>query len=62
MEIMSLKEIRSELSEHRLLRVADQCDLSYPTIRKLAMGSADNYSLDTIIKVSNYLRENKQDV
>ncbi len=52
---MSLDEIQYGLQGERLLLVADATGLSYPTINKLATGEVTNYSLDTIIRVSQYL-------
>ena len=54
-ELLSLKEIQKQLQDKRLYVIARETKLSYPTIKKLADGKPDNYTYNTISKVSNYL-------
>jgi len=55
--IMSLDMIKEALKGERLLLVADATGLSYPTVNKLATGEVKNYSLDTIVRISNYFND-----
>ena len=58
-ELMSLKEIQKQLQDKRLYVVARAINLSYPTLKKLADGKLDNYTYNTISKVSEYLKTTK---
>ena len=53
---MSLEQIQAGLTDRRLYIVADATGLSYPTVNKLAKGDIENYSLDTIRRVTAYLK------
>ena len=56
-KILDLEEIKKRLKGARLLRVADETGLSYPTVNKLATGEVENYSFKTIRLMSEYLNE-----
>jgi hypothetical protein len=58
-ELMSLEEIQAKLQDKRLYIVAKVTKLSYPTIKKLADGKPENYTYNTIFKVSKYLTPTK---
>lgn len=58
--MMSLKEISKALKGQRLVVVAADTGLSYPTIQKLAKGDIENYALDTVRRVSDYLLSTKR--
>lgn len=58
-EIMSLDDIKKGLEDRRLLKVSEITGLSYPTLKKLANGDDANYTLATIIAVSEYLSNDK---
>lgn len=53
---MSLIAISEALQDRRLYKVAEETGLSYPTIKSLADAKMDNYTLNTLIKVSEYIR------
>jgi hypothetical protein len=57
-DILSLKKIRDGLDGQRLLLVADATGLSYPTVNKLATGEVENYSYDTVKRISRWIGEN----
>ena len=56
-QVLSLDEIKSQLQNEKLLIVAGETGLSYPTVNKLAAGETNNYSLDTLRRVSIYLND-----
>jgi hypothetical protein len=56
-EVLSLDEIKEALKHRRLYIVAQSTGLSYPTIKKLADGKELNYTIQTLIAVSKYLKE-----
>ena len=58
-ELMSLEEIREKLQDKRLYIVAKNTELSYPTVKKLADGKHENYTYNTIHKLSKYLTPTK---
>lgn len=58
-EIMSLDDIKKGLEDRRLLKVSEITGLSYPTLKKLANGDDVNYTLATVIAVSEYLSNDK---
>ena len=58
-ELMSLEEIREKLQDKRLYIVAKLTELSYPTVKKLADGKPENYTYNTIFKLSKYLNPTK---
>lgn len=58
-ELMTLEEIQKQLQDKRLYVVARATKLSYPTIKKLADGKPENYTYNTISKVSKYLKPTK---
>lgn len=58
-ELMSLEEIQKQLQDKRLYVVARVTKLSYPTIKKLADGKPENYTYNTISKVTKYLKPAK---
>lgn len=57
--MLSLEQIKTKLQDRKLYYIAQQIDVSYPTLKKLADGKEDNYTLDTIRKVSEYFENEK---
>ena len=54
--IMSLKEMQERLKDKKLYIVADKTGLSYPTLKKIADGKKGNYTYNTLIKLTKYLK------
>ena len=54
---LSLPQIRQGLKDRKLGRVSDATGISFPTLQRLLEGNTDNFSYNTVIKVSAYLRE-----
>jgi len=59
-KIRNLEEIKEALNGERLLIVADQTGLSYPTVNKLATGEVNNYSYDTVKRISIWLNDKSE--
>ncbi len=57
--MLSLEQIKTKLQDRKLYYIAQQINVSYPTLKKLADGQEDNYTLDTIRKVSEYFENEK---
>lgn len=55
-ELMTLEEIKEQLQDKRLYVVARATKLSYPTVKKLADGKPENYTYNTIFKLTKYLK------
>jgi len=55
--MLTLKEIKEGLQDRRIYVVAEVCGLSYPTIKAMADGEDKNFTIDSIKKVSEYLRK-----
>lgn len=53
--ILSLSEIKANLADKRLYKVAELTGLSYPTLKKLANGDDCNYTMSTMKAVSAYI-------
>lgn len=53
--ILSLSEIKANLADKRLYKVAELTGLSYPTLKKLANGDGSTCNMSTIQTVSDYL-------
>jgi len=60
-DILSLRQIHDALKGARLLLVADATGLSYPTVRKLALGETSNYSYDTVQRMSVLLNSDEME-
>ncbi len=56
-EIMNLEDISKWLQDKRLYVVADATGLSYPTIQKLANAEKTNYTIETLIIISKYIKK-----
>ena len=54
-DILSIDEIVEALKDKRLYVIARRTGLSYPTVKKLADGKKENYTLDTLKRISNYI-------
>lgn len=59
-ELMTLEEIQKQLQDKRLYVVARVTKLSYPTVKKLADGKPENYTYNTIFKLTKYLRPSQK--
>ena len=59
-EILTIKEIADALKDRKLYHVANATGLSYPTVKKFADGKDENYTLDTIKKISEYILLNSK--
>jgi hypothetical protein len=55
--ILSREEIIKGLKDKRLYVISKKIDLSYPTLKKLARGEEENYTIDTLKKVSKYIKD-----
>lgn len=55
--IMAIKEIEKGLTDRSLGKVKKATGLSYPTLKRLADGEMANYTIRTLITVSNYLNK-----
>ena len=54
---LSLEQIQRGLQDRSLSKVATATGLSFTTLQRLLAGGEDNYQLQTLLKVSDYLRE-----
>ena len=59
--ILSLEQIKIGLKDKRLYKVADETNISYPTLAKLAKGIEGNYTLHTLYAVSEYINNHQVD-
>ena len=57
-QIMTLGEIQVSLADRRLLKIKEATGVSYTTLKKLADGEDNNFTLGTLKKVSDYLQQN----
>lgn len=57
LNIIPLSEISQKLKSRRLYIVAEETGVSYPTLKKLADNVEANYRLDTLQKISDFLRD-----
>lgn len=55
-EFLSTKEIAEGLTDKKLYVVARTIGVSYPTLKKFLDGKHHNFTVDTLTKVSNYVR------
>ena len=55
-DLMSLDEMKEALKKFKLYVVAKHTNISYPTIKKIADGKDENYTLKILTKLSNYLK------
>jgi len=58
-DLLSLEEIQELLQDKKLYTVAEVTGLSYPTLKKLNDGKAENYTFKTLRKVTDYLKFRK---
>lgn len=56
MHLLPLAEIKELLTDRRLKVVGRRLGISYPTLKRLAEGSAANYSFKTLAAVSHYFK------
>lgn len=49
-------QIRQELQDRNLRRVAERCGLHYNAVRRIAVGEVTNPSWETVVKLNEYLR------
>jgi len=60
--LMTLNQIKIGLKDIRFHSVTQATNLSYPTLQRLAKGEANNYTLETLTKISDYLWDRKEAV
>ena len=60
MKILTLEEISHKLQDRRLYTIAEKTGLSFPTLKRLAEGKTKNYTLNTLVTISNYFIEESQ--
>lgn len=54
--ILTLSEIKEGLKDKKLSVVSDVTKLSYPTLKRLASGDPYNYTRETMITISKYIK------
>ena len=59
-QIATIQEIAEFLKDKRLYVVAEMTGLSYPTIKKFHDGKEENYTYDTLKKITAYIRGDNQ--
>lgn len=55
-EFLTIKEIAEGLKDKKLYVVARNIKVSYPTLKKFLDGKHHNFTVDTLTKVSNYVK------
>ena len=55
--ILTFEQIAKGLKDKRLYAIAKEINVSYPTLRRLSLQLSQNYTYDTLLKVSNYIKE-----
>ena len=55
--VLSLKEIREYLEDKKIGVVSARSGLSYASVRNLFVGAKQNYTLETLEKISKYIIE-----
>ena len=58
-ELMPFDEMQRLLKDKKLYVIAKATNLTYPTLKKLADGMNGNYTYNTLLKVTNYLKPSK---
>ena len=53
--VLSIKEIKDYLEDKKLKVISAKTGLSYPTLRNLAIGKRQNYTLGTLETISKYI-------
>lgn len=53
--LLTLEQIKINLADKRLYKVAEITGLSYPTLKKMADGKDANYTMATVQAVSQYI-------
>lgn len=53
--MLTLEQIKNNLADKRLYKVAEITGLSYPTLKKMADGEDANYTMATVQAVSQYI-------
>lgn len=53
--LLTLEQIKINLADKRLYKVAEITGLSYPTLKKMADGEDANYTMATVQAVSQYI-------
>jgi len=56
-QLLSLKEIQLLLKDKRLYIVSKATGLSFPTLKKMADGKEENFTIKTIKSISDYLKK-----
>ena len=56
-KLLTSEQIVKGLKHKRLYVVAERTGLSYPTVRKLADGDDENYTMKTVKRISDYITE-----
>ena len=57
--ILTLREIKEFLKDKKLPLICDATGLTFPTVKKLYDGKKTNYELETLQKISKYIRDYK---
>lgn len=55
-ELLKLDQIKYGLKDKKLYVVARQLEISYPTLKKFLDGNHHNFTIETLTKVSNYVK------
>lgn len=55
-EFLSFEELKEKLADKKLYVVAKKTGLSFPTLRKMALGTGKGYNMETMRKITEYLR------
>ena len=56
-QLLSLKEIQLLLKDKRLYIVSKATGLSFPTLKKMADGKEENFTIKTIKSISDYFKK-----
>lgn len=60
--LLTLDQIKNNLADKRLYKVAEITGLSYPTLKKMADGEDANYTMATVQVVSQYIYDSQNQV
>lgn len=60
-QLLSIDEIRQNLKDKRLYKVAEACGLSYPTIRRVIDDPATNCTMKTLRRLSDYVVNSRKE-
>ncbi len=55
-QLLNLEEIKAGLKDKKLYVIARQLEISYPTLKKFLDDKYHNFTIETLTKVSNYIK------